>query len=57
MISVNLFVSKFRKEAHPSERMGQYFCNLYVRDIYPELFHERDEGKCLSMIRDWLERY
>lgn len=36
------------------ERLGQAFCNDYIRSSWPELFYCEDEGKCVKMITQWL---
>lgn len=36
------------------ERLGQAFCNDFIKDSWPELFYCEDEGKCVKMITQWL---
>lgn len=36
------------------QRLGQYFVNTYIARPWPELFHEKDEGKAKKMIEIWL---
>lgn len=38
----------------PSVRLGQYFCNTYIKGSWPELFYEEDEEKAAEIIRTWL---
>lgn len=37
-----------------SVRLGQYFCNTYIKGSWPELFYEEDEEKAAEIIRTWL---
>lgn len=39
----------------PSYRLGQYFCNMYIKGQWPELFYVEDRQKCLIMIEKWLK--
>ncbi len=36
-------------------RLGQRFCNDYIKYAWPELFYERDDGKASEMIWEWLK--
>lgn len=38
-------------------RLGQYFCNLFVKESMPELYYEADDEKAKSLICKWLERH
>ena len=35
-------------------RLGQYFCNKYVKGQWPELFYCEDEDKCIDMVTQYL---
>ena len=39
----------------PSYRLGQHFCNMYIKGQWPELFYVEDRQKCLIMIEKWLK--
>lgn len=51
--ALQLFINK-HKAANDQLRLGQRFVNLYIKNPWPELFYERNEGKAAQMIRDWL---
>ena len=36
-------------------RLGQYFCNKYVKGQWSELFYCEDEDKCIDMVTQYLE--
>lgn len=38
-------------------RLGQYFCNTYIKESWPELYYEGDHEKAKAMIAEWLERH
>lgn len=38
-----------------SYRLGQHFCNLYIKGQWPELFYGEDRQKNLIMIEKWLK--
>lgn len=38
-----------------SYRLGQYFCNMYIKGQWPELFYGEDRQKNLIMIEKWLK--
>lgn len=38
----------------PTLRLGQYFCNTYIKGSWPELFYEKNDNKAAEMIRVWL---
>ena len=40
-----------------TERLGQYFCNRYVKSSWPKLFYEEDFNKCSILIEKWLKKY
>lgn len=42
-------------EASEHLRLGQYFCNKYIKGNWPELFYCEDRQKCLIMIEKWLK--
>jgi hypothetical protein len=38
-----------------SYRLGQHFCNMYIKGQWPELFYGEDRQKNLIMIEKWLK--
>lgn len=36
------------------ERLGQYFCNRYIKMSWPELFHEKNDAISIEIIKVWL---
>lgn len=57
MRSVNLLMSRFRKEGQESQRLGQFFCNTFIKDPWPELYYEEDDIQSLKMIESWLSSH
>lgn len=39
------------------ERLGQAFCNDYIRHSWPELYYCTDVCKCQTIIENWLYEY
>lgn len=37
-------------------RLGQFFCNQYIADIWPELFFA-DGKKARALIVEWMQRH
>ncbi len=46
---------KIHKQTVDTLRAGQRFCNMYIAQPWPELYHEADEPKALRMISQWLD--
>lgn len=36
-------------------RLGQWFCNNYLKQPWPELYYQEDEKKAEEMIEKWLD--
>jgi hypothetical protein len=36
-------------------RLGQHFCNLFIKSPWPELYNEEDLARSTSLITQWLE--
>ena len=36
-------------------RLGQYFCDRYIKSSWPDLFYCEDYAKCVHLISKWLE--
>ena len=45
-----------QKKAVDKQRMGQRFCNMYIKEAWPELFHAPDIDASF-LIHDWLTRH
>ena len=37
------------------QRLGQYFCNTYIKQPWPELYYEEDGETAFDMIAEWLQ--
>lgn len=37
-----------------SVRLGQHFCNEFIRESWPELYYEEDYNKSMDLIVDFL---
>lgn len=44
-------------EAPQHLRLGQYFCNLFIRESWPALYYEADDAVASALIFEWLERH
>lgn len=38
-------------------RLGQRFCNDFIKSSWPELFYATDTQRCVSMIETWLAEH
>lgn len=38
-------------------RLGQLFCNRYIRESWPELYYETNPEKALAKIDEWLVKH
>lgn len=38
-----------------NQRLGQWFCNNYIKGQWPELFYCTDTSEAEAMIQEWLE--
>ena len=48
---------KLYKEQGKHQRLGQFFCNNYVKYSWPELFYEEDRDVAIRRITTYLEHY
>jgi hypothetical protein len=57
--SLNQFRRMYAEDQEASKwlRLGQYFCNLFHKESWPELYYEADDTVACAMIREWLERH
>lgn len=53
MESLDKVESKHGREGR-SLRLGQFFCNRYIKAPWPELYYEESTEKAREMIRAWL---
>lgn len=53
--SLDRIIAK-HKHLYPNNeiRLGQYFCNEYVKDSWPNLFYEEDDKSSQALIQLWL---
>ena len=56
MRSLNTFIS-IHKTAKDALRLGQRFCNMYMKQPFPELYYEENDDKAAFMIRSYLTDY
>lgn len=54
MMSMGLLFNRFKKEGTKGERIGQFFCDRFLKEPWSELYHEDDQGKAVQMIEAWL---
>jgi len=47
--------SKNEEERHI--RLGQRFCNMYIKEPWPALYHESSLSRATALILVWLERH
>lgn len=38
-------------------RLGQRFCNTFIKESWPELYYEANDAVAKSMIEVWLDRH
>lgn len=56
MGSIDQLEKEYKAEgAH--QRLGQFFCNKYVKYSWPELFYEEDPSKAVKAITIYLTHY
>lgn len=57
--SLSVFIQQYNasKDKQCGIRMGQYFCNKYVKESWPQLFYCTDDEQSKQMIKEWLTRY
>ena len=36
-------------------RMGQRFCNMFIKESWPDLFYQENERKAIKLIYQWLK--
>lgn len=51
--SLRTFI-RHHNDARDRIRIGQRFVNFYIKNPWPELFYEEEEGRAIGMIREWL---
>lgn len=52
----NRFVARHQAANSPL-RLGQAFVNIYIKEPWPELFHEPDDKYATVMIEEYLDRH
>lgn len=55
--SIQQLMGDYNREGRPHLRLGQYFCNEYVKYSWPELYYEEDNRKAIRMITTYLTHY
>ena len=51
------FVRSWELRESKTQRLGQFFCNTYVKGTMPELFYEVDERAAKRKIIAYLKQY
>jgi len=51
--STQIFIANHKTEGGPL-RLGQRFVNRYIKEPWPELFHERNDRVAAAVIDKWL---
>jgi hypothetical protein len=44
----------WKQNPDKSLRLGQYFCNIYMTNAWPELYYEKQASTALTYIDKWL---
>lgn len=52
-MKLSYFINEW-KQANNSLRLGQHFCNEYIKCPWPELYYCEDTEKSISMIVEYL---
>jgi hypothetical protein len=51
-------IKKWWADGRPKHlRLGQYFCNLFIEEPWPELYYEGDDDTAAAKIEEWLIRH
>jgi hypothetical protein len=55
-VAYQKFVESYKcdAEAQAHLRLGQYFCNTYIKESFPELYYESDDNVAAEIIEKWL---
>lgn len=53
-MKLTCWLNQFEQREYKGERLGQRFCNMYIRCSWPELYYEEDEAKALALITQYL---
>ena len=48
---------KQHREANDGIRLGQRFCNDFIKGPWPKLFYAEQEYDCVGIILGWLESH
>lgn len=50
------FIAIHNSNKKDGQRLGQRFCNMYIKEAWPELFHA-DRFEAVHLIHDYLTRH
>lgn len=53
-MKLSCWLNQFEQREFKDERLGQRFCNMYIRCSWPDLYYEEDEAKALALITQYL---
>lgn len=51
------FIHEHMAMPNPKPRFGQHFCNLYIKEPWPELYNEESNIMAEAMIAKWLKQH
>jgi hypothetical protein len=51
------FLSLHNARKQDKLRLGQRFCNMYVKESWPSLYYTEDETLAKALINGWLANY
>lgn len=53
-MKLSCWLNQFEQREYKGERLGQRFCNEYIKYPWPELFYEKDYEKAVALITEYL---
>ena len=48
---------KIHKSMNDGQRLGQRFCNMFIKGAWPDLYYEENDAVAREMIRTWLSNH
>lgn len=54
LASTSKFINYHKSQQYDRQRLGQRFCNMYIKGTWPELFYQINETAAARMIDTWL---
>ena len=56
MLSIDILIDEFTT-SNRDERLGQYFCNRYMKQAWPELYYTDSFTEAKRLIIEWLDNH